>query len=51
MPSGLLERMRRNPAGDWRIGDVEAICREFGYSVLAKGLRIATRNIRPRAKY
>jgi hypothetical protein len=30
MPSGLLERMRRNPAGDWCIGDVEAICREFG---------------------
>ena len=30
MPSDLLERMRRNPAGDWRIGDVEAICREFG---------------------
>lgn len=21
--------MRRNPAGDWRIEDVEALCREF----------------------
>jgi hypothetical protein len=22
--------MRRNPAGDWTIGDVEAVCREHG---------------------
>jgi hypothetical protein len=28
MPSDLLERMRRNPAGDWRIQDVEVLCRE-----------------------
>ena len=25
----LLERMKRNPAGDWTISDVEAVCREF----------------------
>jgi hypothetical protein len=30
MPSDLMERMRRNPAGDWQIGDVEALCREYG---------------------
>lgn len=30
MPSDLLERMRRNPAGDWQIRDVEAVCREHG---------------------
>jgi hypothetical protein len=30
MPSDLLERMRRNPAGDWQIRDVEALCREYG---------------------
>ncbi len=28
MASDLLDRMRRNPAGDWRIQDVEAVCRE-----------------------
>ncbi len=28
--SDRLERMRRNPAGDWTIGDVEAVCREHG---------------------
>ena len=32
MPSDLLGRMRRNPAGDWRIRDVESICREYGLS-------------------
>lgn len=30
MPSDLLERMKRNPAGDWSIQDVEALCRERG---------------------
>jgi len=30
MPSDLLERMRRNPAGDWTIQDVETLCREHG---------------------
>ena len=25
-----LDRMRSNPAGDWTIDDVEAVCREFG---------------------
>jgi hypothetical protein len=25
-----LDRMRSNPAGDWAISDVEAVCREFG---------------------
>lgn len=24
-----LERMRANPAGDWTIRDVQALCREF----------------------
>ena len=28
--SDRLEQMRRNPAGDWIIDDVEAVCREFG---------------------
>jgi predicted RNA binding protein YcfA (HicA-like mRNA interferase family) len=28
--SDLLEQMRRNPAGDWQIRDVEAVCREYG---------------------
>jgi hypothetical protein len=28
--SKRLEAMRRNPAGDWRIADVEAVCREYG---------------------
>jgi hypothetical protein len=27
--SKRLERMRRNPAADWTIGDIEAVCREF----------------------
>ncbi|MDQ0353934.1 putative RNA binding protein YcfA (HicA-like mRNA interferase family) [Rhodoplanes tepidamans] len=30
MTSDLLARMRRNPAGDWTIGGVEAVCREHG---------------------
>jgi hypothetical protein len=30
MASGLLERMRSNPAGDWSIRDVETVCREYG---------------------
>jgi hypothetical protein len=30
MPSGRLERMRRNPAGDWTISDVAALCRDCG---------------------
>jgi hypothetical protein len=25
-----LEDMRNNPRGDWQIGDIEAVCREFG---------------------
>jgi hypothetical protein len=32
MAADLLEQMRRNPAGDWTIGDVEKLC-------LAHGLR------------
>ncbi|SHF61648.1 hypothetical protein SAMN02745157_2554 [Kaistia soli DSM 19436] len=28
--SKRLEAMRRNPAGGWTIGDVAALCREFG---------------------
>jgi hypothetical protein len=30
MASNLLERMKHNPAGDWTIRDVEAICLECG---------------------
>jgi hypothetical protein len=30
MASDLLDRMRRNPAADWHIRDVEAVCREHG---------------------
>ena len=30
MPSDLLERMRRNPAGDWQIKDIESLCGEWG---------------------
>jgi hypothetical protein len=25
-----LDRMRRNPAADWTIADIEAVCREYG---------------------
>jgi hypothetical protein len=32
MASDLLERMRHNPVGDWRIRDVEQLCREYGLS-------------------
>lgn len=28
--SDLLEKMRANPAGNWRIADIDAICRKFG---------------------
>lgn len=28
--SKRLERMRRNPTGDWTMSDVEAVCREHG---------------------
>ena len=27
---GLLDRMRRNPAGNWRIDDVQTLCRRYG---------------------
>lgn len=30
MASDLLARMRNNPAGDWSIQGVEAVCREYG---------------------
>ena len=30
MSRDLLERMRRNPAGDWTMADVDAVCRERG---------------------
>jgi len=30
MPSDLLERMRRNPAGDWQVRHLETICHEYG---------------------
>ena len=30
MASDLLDRMRRNPAADWTIADVEKVCRDHG---------------------
>jgi len=30
--SDILQRMKRNPAGDWSIQDVERVCRENGVS-------------------
>jgi hypothetical protein len=27
--SDLLERMRRNPVGDWSIRDIEAVCQAY----------------------
>jgi len=30
--SKRLERMRDNPAANWTLGDVEAVCQEFGIS-------------------
>jgi predicted RNA binding protein YcfA (HicA-like mRNA interferase family) len=29
----LLEQMRRNPRGDWRINDIETVAAEFGFIV------------------
>ena len=26
----VLERMRSNPRGDWRIADIERLCRQYG---------------------
>jgi hypothetical protein len=46
MAYDLLERMRGNPAGDWQIRDVEALCREYGLLFRpAKARRIVTPNI------
>jgi hypothetical protein len=33
--SDLLERMRRNPAGDWSIRDVESVCQAAGIRCVA----------------
>ncbi|WP_406854719.1 hypothetical protein ABEG18_19530 [Alsobacter sp. KACC 23698] len=30
----LLAQMRRNPAGDWSIGDVEVLCRQHGLTFI-----------------
>lgn len=30
MTSKRLARLRANPAGDWKIADIEAVCREHG---------------------
>ncbi len=53
MATDLLERMRRNPAGDWTIHDVEAICHEYGLLFRpGKGTsRIAMQSTRRLAKY
>jgi hypothetical protein len=50
--SDLLERMRRNPAGDWNIGDVEACADSAVYNfVPVRGHLTAMRSILPRAKF
>ena len=33
----LLERMRANPRGDWRIEDLETVCRAFGLAFRKPG--------------
>ena len=33
----MLERLRRNPLGDWAIRDVEALCRQNGILCEARG--------------
>jgi hypothetical protein len=30
----LLERVRRNPAGDWTISDVQTVCDRLGWACL-----------------
>jgi len=51
MSSDLLERMRRNPAADWHISDVEAVCREYGLLFRpGKGTSRVTRSILRRAR-
>jgi hypothetical protein len=44
-----LEAMRRNPAGDWRIEDIAAVCRAHGVECAAPArgshFRIAHRDI------
>lgn len=31
----LLERMRRNPVGDWKIPDIETVCKAHGVQCTA----------------
>lgn len=31
----LLERMRRNPRGNWRIEQVQTVCRQYGLTCAA----------------
>jgi hypothetical protein len=52
MPGDLLARMRANPAGDWRIRDVEALCREYGLSFrFGKARRMLMRGILRRERF
>ena len=30
----LIDRMRRNPASDWTIRDIEAVCRQHGIACM-----------------
>lgn len=41
-----LAQMRSNPRGDWRISDIEVICREYGIDVRmpARGSHIGIRH-------
>ncbi len=45
MASELPEDMRRNPTGDWRIRDVESLCRTYGLSFrFGKGSHVQLRH-------
>ena len=33
-PDRLLDKMRRNPVGDWTISDVQTLCRALGWHCL-----------------
>ena len=49
MAAVLLEEMRRNPAGDWRISDIETLCRNYGVNFrFGKGSHATVQHPAPR---